>query len=191
MLVVALAVASCVACVASHTSGRATSAASKAESEHRRLEDLTPPSQSAELAQRALEFAEQAAVSLRTYDSRVPQDRWRRELLARLGTADGSPGSQDIERMIPDVAQWAQMAAIGQRSSQTITDAYIPPLWTRTTREHPELPDGAVGVTVIGTQLVAWEGGRSRVPVAVTLLVLCSSTTKRCVVSRITAQVAR
>ena len=93
--------------------------------------------------------------------------------------------------MIPDEAQWAQMAAIDQRSSASIADAYIPSLWTQTRREHPELPPGAVGITVIGTQLVSWEGGTSRIPVAVTVLLLCPPATERCMVSRLTAQVAR
>ena len=137
-----------------------------------------------------LPFARKSVKAMFSYDSRAPRDSWRSELLATLATTDGSPGSQDIDRMIPDEAQWVQMAAIDQRSSAMIADAYVPSLWTQTRREHPELPPGAKGITVIGSQLVTWEGGTSRVPLAVTVLLLCPPATERCLVNRITAQVA-
>lgn len=143
------------------------------------------------VAQAPLDFAREAVVSLHGYDTRFPRDTWRRKLLSALGTAEGSPGGRDVDRLIPDVAQWAQMAAVGQRATATIDTVYVPALWEQTAREHPELPEGATGVTVTGTQLVSWAGGTSRVPVAVTVLLLCPPATERCVVSRIPAQVAR
>ena len=136
-------------------------------------------------------FARDAAVSLNAYDTQVNHDTWRRGLLSALGIASGSRGEQDLDRLIPDEAQWAQMAAIEQRSSARVVHAYIPTLWTQTMREHPELPAGAAGITVTGVQLVRWEEGTSRVPVAVTLLLLCPPATERCMVNRITASVAR
>jgi hypothetical protein len=143
------------------------------------------------IAASPLAFARESVTALFSYDVRMPYGSWRSELLATLATTDGSPGSQDIDRMIPDEAQWAQMAAIDQRSSARIANAYIPSLWTQTRRERPELPPGAAGITVIGTQFVTWEGGTSRIPVAVTVLLLCPPATERCMVSRLTAQVAR
>ena len=82
------------------------------------------------------------------------------------------------------------MAVIEQRSSARVVHAYIPTLWTQTMGERPDLPTGAVGVTVTGVQVVRWDGGTSRVPIAVTLLLLCPPATERCLVSRITARVA-
>lgn len=136
-------------------------------------------------------FAREAFVALHAYDTRFARDEWRRRLLSRLGVAESSLAAQDAERLIPDTAQWAQMAAVGQRASAAVGSAYVPALWRDTVAEHPGLPDGAVGVTVTGTQSVSWDGGSSRVPVAITLLLLCPPATERCVVSRITAQVAQ
>jgi len=136
-------------------------------------------------------FARHAVIELHRYDTRAERDDWRRDLLATLGTAEGSPGERDVDRLVPDAAQWAQMAAIGQRTSVAVASAYVPHLWQQTAREHPELPDGAVGVTVTGTQSVSWDGGSSRVPVAATVLLLCPPAVERCVVSRITTRVAR
>lgn len=138
-----------------------------------------------------LGFARDAVIALHHYDTRYPRTKWRRGLLSTLGTPDGSLGVGDVDRLIPDAAQWAQMAQIGQRASATVSSAYVPALWRQTVLEHPELPDGAVGVTVTGTQLVTWAGGTSRVPVAVTVLLLCPPATGRCVVNRIAARVAR
>ena len=149
------------------------------------------PAHYGDVAQMALRFARDAAVSLNAYDTRVDRDAWRRELLSALSIAGGSPGERDVDRLIPDGAQWAQMAAIEQRSSARVVHASIPRLWTQTMREHPELPAGAVGVTVTGVQVVRWDAGTSRVSVAVTLLLLCPPATERCMVNRITAKVAR
>ena len=149
------------------------------------------PAQHGDVARTALDFARDAAVSLNAFDTQVDRDTLRRGLLRSLGIAGGSPGERDVDRMIPDAGKWAQMAVIEQRSSARVVHAYIPTLWTQTMREHPELPAGAVGVTVTGVQVVRWDDGASRVPFAVTLLLLCPPTTDRCIVNRITASVAR
>ena len=149
------------------------------------------PALRVDVVRTAVDFARDAVVSLNAYDTQVRRDTWHRELLSALGIADGSPGERDVDRLIPDEAQWAQMAAIEQRSSARVDNAYIPTLWTQTRGEHPELPTGAVGVTVTGVQLVRWDEGTSRVPIAVTLLLLCPPATERCMVNRITARAAR
>ena len=160
-----------------------------------RLGDPGPPSsapaQHGDVARTAVDFARDAAVSLNAYDTQANRGAWRRQLLSTLGIAGGSQGERDVDRLIPDEAQWAQMAAIDQRSSARVIRAYIPTLWTQTMGEHPELPAGAVGVTVTGVQVVRWDQGASRVPIAVTLLLLCPPTTERCMVNRITAWAAR
>lgn len=138
-----------------------------------------------------LAFARDVFVALHGYDARFGRGEWRLDLLATFGTPDGSLGARDVDRLIPDDGQWAQMAQIGQRAAATVDSAYVPALWAQTERKHPELPDGAVGVTVTGTQSVSWNGGTSLVPVAVTVLLLCPPATEQCVVSRIAAQVAR
>jgi hypothetical protein len=153
------------------------------------VQDLPQPRVSG--GQRPREFAVDVAIAMYRYDARSPRDMWRGRLFSVAGTQDGSIGAQDIDDVIPDDAQWAEMATSGQRASFLLGTAYVPPLWTQTAAEHPELPDGAVGLTVTGTQVVTWRGGSSRVPVALTLLLLCPPATERCVVSRVPAQVAR
>lgn len=150
-----------------------------------------PSAPNSAVAQTPLDFASDAVLALHGYDTRTPRAPWRRGLLSALGTTEASLGAFDVDRLIPDAAQWVQMAALGQRASATVDSVYVPALWEQTAREHSDLPDGAIGVTVTGSQLVSWAGGTSRVPVAVTVLLLCPPATERCALSRITAQVAR
>jgi hypothetical protein len=137
------------------------------------------------------EFAVSVAKALYRYDTRSPRVSWRSALLSAAGIAESSAAAQDIDDAIPDDAQWTDMAAVYQRASFLLGTAFVPSLWTETVVQHPELPDGSVGFTVTGTQVVTWTGGGSRVPVAITLLVLCPPATERCVVNRVLAQVAR
>jgi hypothetical protein len=137
------------------------------------------------------EFALAVAATLYRYDTRSPRVTWRSALLAAAGTSEGSAAAQDIDDAIPDDAQWTDMAAVDQRASFQLDTAFVPTLWTQTVAQHPELPDGSVGFTVTGTQVVTWTGGTSRVPVAITFLLLCPPATDRCVVNRVLAQVAR
>ncbi len=137
------------------------------------------------------DFAGQVARALLGYDTGSSRARWRRAVLSLAGAPEGSLGAHDIDLLIPDDGQWEQMAAVHQRATVTVRASYVPTLWTQTAAQHPELPDGSVGMTVTGTQLVTWDGGTSRVPVAVTLLLLCPPATQRCVLSRVLAQVAR
>ena len=136
-------------------------------------------------------FAIAVATALYRYDTRSPRVTWRSAVFTAAGTPEGSAAAQDIDDVIPDDAQWTDMAAVDQRASFLLGTAFVPTLWTQTVAQHPELPDGSVGFTVTGTQVVTWTGGTSRVPVAITFLLLCPPATDRCVVNRVLAQVAR
>jgi hypothetical protein len=136
-------------------------------------------------------FARQVAHALLGYDTASSRTQWRRSVLSLAGVPEGSLGAEDIDRLIPDDGQWGQMAVVHQRVTLTLGATYVPTLWTETAAQHPELPAGSAGITVTGTQLVTWDGGSSRVPVAVTLLIVCPPETQPCALSRVLAQVAR
>jgi hypothetical protein len=146
---------------------------------------------SRDAAQLPREFAISVATALYHNDTRSPRDTWLSALLTAAGIAERSAAAQDIDDVIPDDAQWTDMAEVDQRASFTLGTVFVPTLWTQTVAQHPELPDGSVGFTVTGTQVVTWAGGTSRVPVAITFLLLCPPATERCVVNRVLAQVAR
>jgi hypothetical protein len=134
--------------------------------------------------------ARSVAAALFSYDTRTSQAEWRQSVLRVASIADGSPAAQDIDALIPNGPQWAQMAAVGQRATFAVSEVHVPDLWRQTVAEHPELPPGAVGLTVNGTQRVVWEGGSSQASLSVTLLLLCPPTTERCAVSRVPVQAA-
>jgi hypothetical protein len=93
------------------------------------------------IAASPLAFARESVTALFSYDARMPYGSWRSELLATLATTDGSPGSQDIDRMIPgagDVEEgltgltevWEQAQELGGGAVQNgtavnLSDAYL------------------------------------------------------------------
>ncbi len=166
--------------------GTHTTAVVAADKAAGRLADASARMRTAE------DFAAAVTGALYSYDTTIVEwSSWRAAILDVAGTPAGSLGARDIERMLPDAGQWAQMADIKQQATFSVGSTYVPTLWTDTQAQHPELPKGAVGLTVTGVQDVSWSGGSSHVPVATTLLLLCPPATQQCVVSRVPAQVAR
>jgi hypothetical protein len=157
-----------------------------AEPEHRHS-----PRPSGAAAQLPRDFAISVAKAMYHYDARTPRATWRSAVFTAAGIAESTAAAQDIDDVIPDAGQWTDMATVNQRASFTLGTAFVPTLWTQTVAQHPDLPDGSVGFTVTGAQVVTWPGGTSRVPVAITFLLLCPPATAHCVVNRVLAQVAR
>ena len=131
------------------------------------------------------------AAALFSYDTRrQSRDEWAVRLRDLVGTEEQVAALAELEARLPPVQLWQQMTKAGQRAQFTATSTTVPRLWTETVKEHPELSEGALAVTVAGEQQVTWSDGSSRVPVAVTLLLRCPPAAEKCVVTRVPPQVA-
>lgn len=132
------------------------------------------------------------AAALFSYDtSRQSRVEWADRLRDAIGPDERGAALAELEARLPSGQLWQQMAEAEQRAEFIATSTAVPRLWTETLKEHPELPEGALALTVRGEQQVTWSGGSSRAPVAVTLLMLCPPAVEQCVVARIPPQVAQ
>lgn len=142
-------------------------------------------------------YASAIATLAFSYDTTVEsRDAWRAVLMAELapdGHFDTLAQAQgDVDRVVPTADTWTQMSRLHQRSTFTATAAYTPQAAIDARDQYGnQWPPGISIVTVTGKQHLIWDGGKQDVDRAMTFEILCQPSNPRCMVDRITPQVAK
>ncbi len=142
-------------------------------------------------------YASAVATLAFTYDTTVEsRDAWRAAFMAELAP-DGhfdtlAQAQADVDRVVPPSDTWAQMSRMRQRSTFTVTAAYTPQAAIDARKQYGnQWPPGSSVVTVSGKQHLSWDGGKQDVDRVMTFEILCQPSNPRCMVDRITPQVAK
>lgn len=142
-------------------------------------------------------YASAVATLAFTYDTTVDsRDAWRAAFMTELAP-DGhfdtlAQAQADVDRVVPPSDTWAQMIRMRQRSTFTVTAAYTPQAAIDARKQYGnQWPPGISIVTVTGKQHLSWDGDKQDVDRAMTFEILCQPSNPRCMVDRITPQVAK